>query len=67
MLSRASCLTTVEQLMLAKLLLDNILIGEPDEEANWSAMSLETFQRDWDNAEDTIYDDWRRLYICRGT
>ncbi len=60
--SGASRLTTVERLTLAKLLLESILTGEPDDETNWSAMSLDTFQRDWDNAEDAIYDNWRELY-----
>jgi hypothetical protein len=35
---------------------------EPEGEADWTAMSLSTFQRDWDNAEDAIYDNWRELY-----
>jgi hypothetical protein len=55
-------LTTMERLMLAKLLLESILAGEPDEEANWSAMSLDAFQKDWDNPEDAIYDNWRESY-----
>ena len=55
-------LTTVERLALAKLLLESILAGEPGDEANWLAMSLDTFQRDWDNIEDAIYDNWRELY-----
>lgn len=55
-------LTTVERLALAKLLLESVLADEPDDETNWSAMSLDTFQRDWDNAEDAIYDNWKELY-----
>ena len=55
-------LTTVERLALAKLLLESILAGEPDDETHWLAMSLDTFQRDWDNADDAIYDNWRELY-----
>ena len=58
----AKRLTIVERLALAKLLLESVLAGEPDEEANWSAMSLEAFQKDWDNAEDAIYDNWRGHY-----
>jgi hypothetical protein len=58
----AKKLTTVERLALAKLLLESVLAGEPGDEANWSAMSLDTFQRDWDNPEDAIYDNWRELY-----
>jgi len=55
-------LTTVERLVLAKLLLESVLVSEPSDEANWSAMSLDSFQKDWDNAEDAIYDNWRELY-----
>jgi len=55
-------LTVVERLALAKLLLESVLTGEPDEETDWSAMSLDSFQRDWDNADDAIYDNWRELY-----
>ena len=58
----ARWLTTVERLALAKLLLESVLAGESDGEANWLAMSLGTFQRDWDNAEDAIYDNRRELY-----
>ena len=61
-LSGAKRLTTVERLALATLLLESVLAGEPDDETNWSAMSLDTFQRDWDNPEDSIYDNWRELY-----
>jgi len=55
-------LTSTERLTLAKLLLESVLTGEPEEETDWAAMSLSTFQRDWDNAEDAIYDNWRELY-----
>jgi len=55
-------LTSTERLTLAKLLLESVLTGEPEGEADWTAMSLSTFQRDWDNAEDAIYDNWRELY-----
>ena len=57
----ASRLTMTERLMLAKLLLESVL-GEPHDETDWLAMSLDTFQRDWDNAEDAIYDNWKELY-----
>jgi len=55
-------MTAMERLVLAKLLLESVLIGEPGEEADWSAMGLKAFQQDWDNAEDAIYDNWRELY-----
>ncbi|MCP4539505.1 MAG: hypothetical protein GY832_20405 [Chloroflexi bacterium] len=28
----------------------------------WTALSLASFQQDWDNAEDAVYDNWRELY-----
>lgn len=55
-------LTAMERLALAKLPLESVLVGEPGEEADWSAMGLEAFQKDWDNAEDAIYDNWREHY-----
>ncbi|MFQ5858030.1 MAG: hypothetical protein ACE5LU_20695 [Anaerolineae bacterium] len=55
-------LTRTERLMLARLVLDTVLSDEVGDEANWSAMSLEAFQRDWDNLEDAIYDNWREHY-----
>ncbi len=55
-------LTKTERLMLARLLLDSVLVDESDEEANWSAMALEAFQKDWDNPEDAVYDNWREIY-----
>ncbi len=52
----------IMRLMLAKLLLDSILTNEPTDETDWSHLSLETFQKDWDNSEDAVYDDWRKHY-----
>jgi hypothetical protein len=60
--SGANQLTPVERLALANLLLESVLAGEASDEANWSAMSLDTFQSDWDNAEDAVYDNWKELY-----
>jgi hypothetical protein len=60
--SGANQLTPVERLALANLLLESVLAGEARNKANWLAMSLDTFQSDWDNAEDTIYDNWKELY-----
>ena len=55
-------LTAMERLALARLLLESVLAGEPGEETDWSAMGLAAFQKDWDNAEDAIYDDWKVHY-----
>jgi hypothetical protein len=52
----------MERLALARLLLESVLAGEPGEEMDWSAMGLAAFQKDWDNVEDAIYDDWRVHY-----
>lgn len=52
-----------ERLQLVKLVieeLENAAMGL--EEADWSALSLEQFQREWDNADDAVYDDWREAY-----
>ncbi len=51
---------TIERLTLARLLLESVLTDELD--ADWSALGLEAFQRDWDNDEDAIYDNWREHY-----
>ena len=55
-------LVPVERLMLARLLLDSVLSGKPDDEADWEGLSLAAFQRDWDNVEDAVCDNWRELY-----
>ena len=54
-------LSVVERLTLAKLLLDSVLSGGWTE-ADWMALGLDAFQKDWDNPEDAIYDNWRELY-----
>ena len=51
-----------ERLVLARLLLDSILDTELEAEADWSAMGLAAFEKDWDNPEDAIYDNWRAHY-----
>jgi hypothetical protein len=55
-------LQTKDRLVLAKLILDSILDAELASEADWSAMSLAAFEKDWDNPEDAIYDNWREHY-----
>ena len=51
-----------ERLILARLLLDSILNSETEDNADWMNLSLSSFQKDWDNPEDAIYDNWRELY-----
>ncbi len=58
----AKQLPMMERLALAKLLLESILASEASDETDWTAMSLASFQQDWDNAEDAVYDNWRELY-----
>jgi hypothetical protein len=55
-------LPPLERLALAKLLLESILSDTQHEEADWMALGLEAFQRDWDNDEDAIYDNWQVHY-----
>ena len=35
---------------------------EADDPRAWQALGLSAFERDWDNEEDAIYDDWRKHY-----
>lgn len=51
-----------ERLVLAKLLLDSLVVDEAEDEADWLKMSLASFEQDWDNPDDAIYDNWRDLY-----
>jgi len=55
-------LTALERLTLAKLLLESVLADEWSEQAAWTALGLSSFERDWDNDEDAIYDNWREHY-----
>jgi len=59
---RTRRLTILERLALAKLLLDSVLSDESADKLDWFALSLDIFQRDWDNVEDAVYDDWREHY-----
>jgi len=54
--------TPIERLTLAKLLLDSLLENEDTEENDWINLGLAAFEKEWDNPEDAIYDDWRKLY-----
>ena len=61
-LTVADRLTLAERLFVARWLLDSVLAQEIDDEEDWQALSLSAFEKDWDNEEDAIYDDWRTLY-----
>ena len=58
----AERLTLTERLLLARFLLDSVLTIEIDEEADWRHLSLSAFEKEWDNEEDAVYDDWRAIY-----
>ncbi len=55
-------LSATEKLTVAKLLLESVLTDELSERTAWTALGLESFQREWDNPEDAIYDQWREHY-----
>ena len=55
-------LTQTERLLLARMLLDSILSDEVLEDIDWNEMGLASFQKDWNNDEDAIYDNWRAHY-----
>jgi hypothetical protein len=59
--------SSTERLLLAKLLLDSIVAHEIvaheiEGDADWQRLGLAAFERDWDNPDDAIYDNWRELY-----
>lgn len=54
--------TTSERLVLAKLLLDSLVDDEQAFEGDWHKMSLAAFEKEWDNPDDAIYDNWREEY-----
>jgi hypothetical protein len=61
-LTAADRLSSAERLFVARWLLDSVLSKEVDEEADWQQLSISTFEADWDNEEDAIYDEWRTHY-----
>jgi len=61
-LTVANRLTSAERLFVARRLLDSVLAKEIDDEEDWQQLSLSAFEKDWDNEEDAIYDDWRTLH-----
>ncbi|MCB9430579.1 MAG: hypothetical protein H6668_01205 [Ardenticatenaceae bacterium] len=54
--------TTTERLVLAKLLLDSLVDDEQGAEEDWHKMSLAAFEKEWDNPDDAVYDNWREVY-----
>ncbi len=62
MLGMAKDFPARERLILAKLLLDSVVSDEANDDLDWQDMSLSAFEKDWDNSEDAIYDNWREIY-----
>ncbi|MBI3959176.1 MAG: hypothetical protein HY328_10225 [Chloroflexi bacterium] len=58
----AQVFSTSERVLLAKLLLDSVIHEQEQDEADWQQMGLAFFEKDWDNPDDAIYDNWRELY-----
>ena len=61
-LSIADNLTLAERLFVARWLLDSVLNKEIEDEVDWQDLSLSAFEKEWDNEEDAIYDNWRTHY-----
>ncbi len=53
-------LTASERLLLARSLLDSLLSEDALEEITWMRLGLQASEKDWDNEEDAIYDEWRK-------
>ena len=32
------------------------------EKADWSQLGMSRLEEEWDNSQDAIYDDWKKLY-----
>ena len=61
-LSVADRLNTAERLFVARWLLDSLLTKEVDDTEDWQQLGLSSFEKEWDNEEDAIYDNWRTHY-----
>lgn len=61
-LDAADRLTLAERLFTARWLLDSVLTGKIDDNEDWQQLGLVAFEKEWDNEEDAIYDDWRTIY-----
>jgi hypothetical protein len=49
-------------LFVARWLLDSVLTREVNDEEDRQQLSLSTLEKEWDNEEDVIYDNWRAHY-----
>ncbi|MCW5853146.1 MAG: hypothetical protein KIT87_23970 [Anaerolineae bacterium] len=48
--------TAGERLILAKLLLDSLVSDEVEDSSDWQRIGLASFEKDWDNLDDAVYD-----------
>ena len=58
-------LPIAERLQLIRLVIDGLSETVDEwaaEEQAWMALSLRALQKDWDNPEDAVYDEWREAY-----
>ena len=56
-------ITTTELLHRAiEAFLAAIVKNENLDQHDWQNLGLETFERNWNNSEDAVYDDWRKHY-----
>ena len=55
-------LSPQERFMLAKLLLDTLITNEAADALDWMQLGLASFEADWDNPDDAIYDNWQEHY-----
>jgi hypothetical protein len=39
-----------------------IVPAEEAQQQDWSELGMARLEEEWDNPEDAIYDDWRKLY-----
>lgn len=51
-----------ERFMLAKLLLDTLITNEAADALDWMKLGLASFEADWDNPDDAVYDNWQEHY-----
>ncbi len=61
-LQNTALFSAQERLVLAKLLLDSLLHDEAESDLDWMTLGLASFEEDWHNPEDAIYDNWRAIY-----
>jgi hypothetical protein len=59
---QAQLVATFVEFLRHKLRTSQATIEASAEEQEWSAVAVTSFAKDWDNEQDTIYDDWKERY-----